>query len=96
MRPNILYIMTDQQRFDTIAALGNEIVYTPNLDRLVRRGISYTNAYSPCPVCIPARYIIRTGRNPPTTAVFQNARESIEAGQATDMETRCGEFLGRH
>ena len=35
-RPNILFIMTDQQRFDTIAALGNSHIYTPNLDRLVR------------------------------------------------------------
>jgi arylsulfatase A-like enzyme len=37
-RPDILFIMTDQQRFDTIAALGNSHIYTPNLDRLVRRG----------------------------------------------------------
>ena len=53
--------MTDQQRFDTIAALGNEQIYTPNLDRLVRRGLTFTNAYSTCPVCVPARYTIRTG-----------------------------------
>ena len=39
-QPDILFIMTDQQRFDTIAALGNSHIYTPNLDRLVRRGIS--------------------------------------------------------
>ena len=39
-KPSILYIMTDQQRFDTIAALGHSEVYTPNLDRLVRRGVS--------------------------------------------------------
>ena len=36
-QPDILFIMTDQQRFDTIAALGNSDIYTPNLDRLVRR-----------------------------------------------------------
>ena len=35
--PNILFIMTDQQRFDTIAALGNSVIHTPNLDRLVDR-----------------------------------------------------------
>ena len=43
-KPDNLYVMTDQQRFDTIAALGNDEIYTPNLDRLVRRGISFTQA----------------------------------------------------
>ena len=66
-RPNVLFIMTDQQRFDTIAALGNPHIYTPNFDRLVRRGVTFTNAYSTCPVCVPARYTIRTGCEPPTT-----------------------------
>ncbi len=93
--PNILYIMTDQQRFDTIAALGSPLVRTPNLDRLVRRGVSFTNAYSPCPVCVPARYIIRTGCAPATTGVFENGGESLEPGQPLEMEERCGPFLGR-
>jgi choline-sulfatase len=45
-RPDILFIMTDQRRFDTIAALGNSDIYTPNMDRLARRGISFSNAYA--------------------------------------------------
>ena len=53
-RPDILFIMTDQQRFDTIAALGNSHIYTPNMDRLVRRGISFSKAYATCPVCVHA------------------------------------------
>ena len=48
---NILLIFTDQQRYDTIAALGNPIIKTPTLDELVKEGVSYTNAFSPCPVC---------------------------------------------
>ena len=71
-RPNILFIMTDQQRFDTIAALGNPGIYTPNLDRLVRRGITFRQAYSTCPVCVPARYTIRTGCEPPAIRIFTN------------------------
>ena len=43
-RPNILFIMTDQQRFDTIAALGHPHVHTPNLDRLARRGVRFETA----------------------------------------------------
>ncbi|MCF7940710.1 MAG: sulfatase-like hydrolase/transferase [Spirochaetia bacterium] len=71
-RPNILYIMCDQFRYDCIAALGNTVIKTPHIDRLVRRGVSYTNAYSPCPVCIPARYNIRTGRQPYHTGCYCN------------------------
>jgi arylsulfatase len=94
-RPNILFIMTDQQRFDTIAALGNSHIYTPNLDRLVRRGISFSNAYATCPICIPARYTIRTGCEPVTTRSFSNAIPKPAAGQAAEMEARCGPYLGR-
>ncbi|MDC7232500.1 MAG: sulfatase-like hydrolase/transferase, partial [Spirochaetales bacterium] len=54
-KPNILYLMCDQFRFDCISALGNDKIRTPNLDRLVKRGVSFSNAYSSCPVCIPAR-----------------------------------------
>src|SRR5438874_3323319 len=94
-RPDILFIMTDQQRFDTIAALGNSHIYTPNLDRLVRRGISFSNAYATCPVCVAARYTIRTGCEPPTTRVFSNAKAAPVADQALEMEVRCGPYLGR-
>ncbi|MBN1583786.1 MAG: sulfatase-like hydrolase/transferase, partial [Anaerolineae bacterium] len=94
-QPNILYIMTDQQRFDTIAALGNEHIYTPNLDRLVRRGHTFTNTYSTCPVCVPARYTIRTGCEPPATRIFTNGRSKPVDGQALTMEGRCGDYLPR-
>jgi choline-sulfatase len=94
-QPNVLFIMTDQQRFDTIAALGNEQIYTPNLDRLVRRGVTFTNAYSPCPVCVPARYGIRTGCEPPTTRSFTNGVPRPAPGQAETMEGRCGPYLGK-
>jgi arylsulfatase len=92
-QPNVLYIMTDQQRFDTIAALGNPHIYTPNLDRLVRRGASFTHAYSTCPVCVPARYTTRTGCEPPTTRVFSNRHSPPVPGQADKMQGRCGEYL---
>ena len=93
--PNVLFVMTDQQRFDTIAAPGQQHIYTPNLDRLVRRGITFTRAYSQCPVCVPARYTIRTGCEPPTTRVFTNQRSLPAAGQAETMEGRCGAYLAR-
>ena len=44
-RPNILWYCTDQQRFDTIRALGNTQIRTPNIDRLVADGMAFRNAY---------------------------------------------------
>jgi arylsulfatase len=93
--PNILFLMTDQQRFDTIAALGNSHIYTPNIDRLVRRGLSFTNAYSSCPVCVPARYTIRTGRREPVTGIYANMRPDLVDSQPENMEERCGSYLAR-
>lgn len=94
-KPNVLFLMTDQQRFDTIAALGNEHIYTPNLDRLVRRGVSFVNGYSSCAVCVAARYTIRTGCEPPTTRIFSNGRSDPVEGQADTIEGRCGPYLGK-
>ena len=83
-RPNILYIMTDQQRFDTIRALGNPDIYTPNMDRLVQRGLAFSNAYSTCPVCVAARYTIRTGCEPLTTRVLSNGIVKPALGSRID------------
>jgi len=94
-RPGILFIMSDKQRFDTIAALGNSHIYTLNLDRLLQSGITFSNAYASCPVCVAARYTIRTGCEPTTTRVFSNAKSNPVAGQALEMEARCGPYLGR-
>jgi len=76
-KPNILWICTDQQRFDTIRALGNVHIRTPNLDRLVGEGVSFTNAYCQNPVCSPSRASFMTGRYPRTTRVRQNGQEKL-------------------
>ena len=60
-RPNVLLLVSDDQRPDTIAALGNKIIRTPNLDGLVRRGTAFTRAVAPDPVCVPSRAEIMTG-----------------------------------
>lgn len=59
-RPNVLWICTDQQRFDTIRALGNDRINTPNLDRLVESGVALTGAFSQSPVCTPSRAAMKT------------------------------------
>lgn len=58
--PNIILITTDQQRFDTIQSYGAP-TWTPHLNWLVDNGITFTRAYSDCPVCMPARLSIMAG-----------------------------------
>ena len=54
-RPNIIFINTDQQRYETINALGFDYVDTPNLDRLVNEGVNFSKCYVNSPVCGPTR-----------------------------------------
>ena len=62
MRPNILMIHTDQQRFDTIKANGNSIIHTPNLDRLAEMGTNFSTCICQNPVCMPSRVSLLTGQ----------------------------------
>ncbi len=63
-RPNLLLILTDHWRGDCLGRLGNPAVETPHLDSLSAAGVTFTNAFSPCPSCIPARRSIMTGMTP--------------------------------
>lgn len=71
-QPNILWFCTDQQRFDTIGALNNPYIHTPNLDRLVREGVAFNRAYAQSTICSPSRASFLTGRYPRTTRVTKN------------------------
>ncbi|MFC1539654.1 sulfatase-like hydrolase/transferase [Candidatus Latescibacterota bacterium] len=61
---NILLLFVDQQRQDCLGCYGNQVVKTPNIDRLARNGIKINNAYTPAPVCTPARTSLQCGRWP--------------------------------
>ena len=63
-RPNILWYCTDQQRFDTIGALGNPYVSTPTIDSLVTEGVAFTHAYCQSLICTPSRSSFMTGMYP--------------------------------
>ena len=76
-RPNILILMTDQQRCDTINAVGYSHMQTPNLDRLAAEGCLFTNAYSPIPICIPARHNLITGLPPRYHGFADNDFEQV-------------------
>jgi arylsulfatase A-like enzyme len=72
---NILLLFTDQQRFDTIAALGNPIIKTPAMDRLVREGTAFTRCYTPSPVCISGRCSMITGQPAHITGCTDNVAQ---------------------
>jgi arylsulfatase A-like enzyme len=61
-RPNVLFIMTDQQRWDCVGANGNALIKTPNMDRLAARGANFTQTFVASPVCVPSRISFFTGR----------------------------------
>lgn len=73
-QPNILLLVSDDQRPDTIAALGNPIIQTPSLDRLVRRGSVFTRAICANPICTPSRAELLTGCTGKRNGVFDFGR----------------------
>jgi arylsulfatase A-like enzyme len=75
-RPNLLWYCSDQQRFDTIGALGNPHVHTPNLDRLAANGVAFEHAYCQAPICTPSRASFLTGRYPSTVHANTNGNEA--------------------
>ncbi|OPZ87864.1 MAG: Arylsulfatase [bacterium ADurb.Bin429] len=89
---NILFLLTDDQRYDTIGALGNPAIATPNFDRMVARGTAFTRAGifggSCGAVCMPSRAMIHTGR---TLYHIKDRGETIDPAHVT-----LGEYLGAH
>lgn len=71
-KKNILFIITDQQRYDALSIAGNTVLETPNLDRLAKQGAYFKNAYTPVAVCGPTRSCILTGTTIGTNGVTTN------------------------
>ena len=65
-RPNILFLMSDEHRFDVAGYAGDGVVRTPILDELARTGVVFNNAYAPSPICIPGRQAMMSGQLPRT------------------------------
>lgn len=83
--PNLLFIMTDQQRFDAMSCAGNTVLETPNMDRLAREGVLFKNAYTANPVCVPSRAIILTGLSSENVNVRGNG--DYESKHVPDVPT---------
>lgn len=94
-RPNILWICTDRQRFDTLGCYGNTFVTTPHLDALARSGTQFDYAFSQCPISCPSRASFLTGRYPRTTRLNHNgqmipADEKVISRFLADAGYMCG------
>ena len=71
-QPNILFILTDTQRFDTLACYGNSLIQTPNLNAVADQSFVFENTYVASPICAPARSTLLTGLWPHTNGVKVN------------------------
>ena len=100
---NVLFIVTDQLRYDCVGAAGIRPVKTPNMDRLASEGLFFENAYTPLPVCAPSRQAMLTGVQPDSIGAlfnynFINTRGADPAvptwvSELKDRGYRCG-FAG--
>ena len=75
-QPNILFLMTDQQRWDAMGCSG-DWVRTPNLDRIASEGVRFSNCFTTTPICIPARVTLQTGLYAHNTHVWNNINFSL-------------------
>lgn len=86
-RPNILWYCSDQQRFDTIAALGNPHINTPQLDQFLQEGVAFTHAFCQSPICTPSRAGFLTGMYPSVMGVNGNGYAEFPAAFANRLIT---------
>ena len=87
-QPNVLFIFADQMRGDSMGCAGHPMVQTPNIDRLAERGVMFSNAYSPDPVCVPARATVTTGNYPhKCTGIKSNG------GRIADDQLKIAEYF---
>ena len=85
--PNILLVHADQHRYDCVGAAGHPLIQTPALDRLAREGVHYTHAYTPIPVCTPARASLLTGTWPARHGFITNADSEVHPPASITLPT---------
>ena len=73
---NVLFLMTDQHHAQWLGCAGNNVVKTPNLDRLARGGMRFTEMFVPVPYCSPTRAAIVTGLFPSSLGIGRNIRDN--------------------
>jgi arylsulfatase len=77
-RPNIIFLFSDQHRYDAMGCMGNPVIQTPSLDRLAARGVNLTNTHCASPLCQPSRASILSGLYPHQHRVTYNVRDELD------------------
>lgn len=83
-RPNVLLVISDQQRADTLGFRGLAPCKTPHMDRLAREGVSFDRAITPCPLCLPSRAALFTGIYPHENDMVDNQTSALKECQLLD------------
>ncbi|MFH1084670.1 MAG: sulfatase-like hydrolase/transferase, partial [Chloroflexota bacterium] len=94
-RPNLIFLMPDQLRYDFLSCYGAGFIHTPHMDSLCAQGVRFTRAYSEHPVCVPARVSLMTGLHALKTGVLDNGQFLRPDHRACGMDT-WPELLGEH
>ncbi|MGH2542334.1 MAG: sulfatase family protein, partial [Ardenticatenaceae bacterium] len=94
-RPNILFICTDQQRYDALGCYGNESIMTPAIDQLATEGVLFERCYVQSPICAPSRASLLTGRYPSAHGLWANGvalppHEQLFTRALADAGYDCG------
>ena len=87
--PNIVFIFSDQQRYDSLGCTGNTVVRTPNFDRIASEGVVFDQAFASCPICAPYRAELVTGKYPHKNGVVDNEYGLFD-GQTTIAQSLQG------
>ncbi len=95
-KKNLLFIVTDQQRYDALGYAGNTVIKTPNLDRLAEQGAYFRNAYTACAVCGPARSSMLTGSRVESTGVNSNSQTYYYDGDGVMTMPTFDEILAEN
>lgn len=93
-RPNVVFVLTDQFRAQSLGCMGNSQVHTPNLDRLASDGVIFEHAYTSNPVCSPARGSIQTGCYSHRHRVIANTYKQIPLPMEFDTLGECLQRAG--
>jgi arylsulfatase A-like enzyme len=89
-RPNIVLFMTDQQRGDCLGVEDHPVLQTPYLDSIAKKGVRFRKAYTACPVCIPARRTLMTGKKPSSHGVLMNYDTWLEGDTLPQILSQSG------
>ena len=91
-RPNVLVVCCDHLRADNLGCNGHPVIQSPQVDKLAEQGVNFQRAFSECPVCVPARRILMTGRNPYNLHMDRNkdTQSFPEGPKLAELFTRSG------